>query len=149
MEEIIMIKEDDVIPGRHGDGGIRVFGDAAVAGQFLIADAGILRGEASAGFTDGGMGRVAAIGKAELPVGVCLGTDGRNHFQEEGLRRVEQRNDNTEFDGRSGLCRRSLGSRIAWGGGDGGSGDGTPEETPNIGGLGGSTGNDGDHTKNY
>ena len=42
--------------------------------------------------------RVAAVGHAELPVGIGLGVDGFDHLPQERLRRIVQRHHDTEFD---------------------------------------------------
>ena len=98
MQQVIMVKQPDVIPGCHLQAGVRVFADAPVLLQLQVSDPRVFLRVFPADFPDVRVFRVAAVRQAQLPFFIGLADDRVNHGRQVFFRGVVKRHQDAEGD---------------------------------------------------
>ena len=108
VEQVVVVEQGVPVPGGHADTPVGIAGNAFVGLEFLVLDAGIFGGFAFADPLDVGVGFVAAVSQAELPVRVGLVFDGVQHLDEIGFGCIVEGNQDAELNriGEGGVLLR-------------------------------------------
>ena len=98
MQQIVVVKQPDIVPCRHFKTGVCVPGNAQILFQPPVLDPRVLPHILTADLLHAVMGRVAAVRHAQFPVCVCLVDDRPDHLVQKLLRGVIEGHDDAELD---------------------------------------------------
>ena len=98
VQQIVLVKQADVVPFRHFQACVGIAGDAAVLLELPVMDAAVLFRVFTADALRLTVLIIAAVSHAKLPADVGLRQHRLDHRPQEGFRRVVERHHNAEFD---------------------------------------------------